>query len=66
MVKRSPLDDGDTSKVAWARYRRVARSAAALLVRGILERSDEGVVNLIADRIEPLPLLVPPRSRDFR
>jgi error-prone DNA polymerase len=50
----------------WARYRRVARSAAALLVRGRLERSPEGVVNLLADRLEPLPMPVPTRSRDFR
>ena len=25
MVNHSPLDDGDTSKVAWARYRRLMR-----------------------------------------
>lgn len=28
MVKHSPLDDGDTSKVAWARYRRLMRGMA--------------------------------------
>ena len=39
----------------WTRYRRVARTEAALLVRGLLE-SVEGVVNLIADRIEPYEL----------
>jgi error-prone DNA polymerase len=54
------------SKGVWARYRRVARSAPALLIRGKLERS-EGVVNVIADKIEALSLAVPSgRSRDFR
>jgi error-prone DNA polymerase len=50
----------------WARYRRVARAEPALLVRGLLERAD-GVVNLLADRIQPLPLgPLASRSRDFR
>jgi error-prone DNA polymerase len=49
----------------WTRYRRVARAAPALLIRGILERA-EGVVNLIADRIEPLSLGPAAPSRDFR
>ncbi|MGQ0519661.1 MAG: error-prone DNA polymerase [Actinomycetota bacterium] len=49
----------------WARHRRVARSCPALLVRGRLERA-EGVVNVVAERIEPLDLALPTRSRDFR
>jgi error-prone DNA polymerase len=49
----------------WKRYRRVARDSPALLVRGILERSDEGVINLLADRFEPLSAGVVHRSRDF-
>jgi error-prone DNA polymerase len=53
------------SKGVWARYRRVGRTAAALLVRGRLE-SAEGVVNVIADQLRPLPLAAPTRSRDFR
>ena len=54
------------SKGIWARYRRVGGAAAALLVRGRLE-SAEGVVNVIADQLRPLPLGVrPTRSRDFR
>ncbi|HZQ26073.1 MAG TPA: error-prone DNA polymerase [Acidimicrobiales bacterium] len=54
------------SKGLWVRYRRVARSASALLVRGKLERA-EGVVNVIADKLEALPLVVNGgRSRDFR
>ena len=38
----------------WNRYRRVARESAALIIRGILERSPEGVCNLVADAFEPL------------
>jgi error-prone DNA polymerase len=49
----------------WARHRRVARAAAALVVRGRLERA-EGVVNVLADQLQPLHLGIPTRSRDFR
>ena len=50
----------------WTRYRKVARASAALLVRGMLERT-EGVTNLVAERIEPLPLRTGNvKSRDFR
>ncbi|NYD66150.1 error-prone DNA polymerase [Agromyces atrinae] len=50
----------------WNRYRRVAREAPAMIVRGILERSREGVTNLVADRFESLTVSAPHRSRDFR
>jgi error-prone DNA polymerase len=50
----------------WGRYRRVVRDSPALIVRGILERSDEGVTNLLADRFEPLTVPVTHRSRDFQ
>jgi error-prone DNA polymerase len=50
----------------WNRYRRVARDSPALIVRGILERSAEGVTNLLADRFEVLPLTTRTASRDFR
>jgi len=50
----------------WSRYRRVAREAPAMIVRGILERSPEGVVNLVADRFERLTVSASLRSRDFR
>ncbi|SMQ71974.1 error-prone DNA polymerase [Agreia sp. VKM Ac-1783] len=50
----------------WNRYRRLAREAPALVVRGILERSPEGIINLVADRFEELPLKTRTRSRDFR
>ena len=50
----------------WGRYRRVVRESPALIVRGILERSAEGVTNLLADRFEPLRVAVSHRSRDFQ
>ncbi|QNE46787.1 error-prone DNA polymerase [Glaciihabitans sp. INWT7] len=50
----------------WNRYRRVARDSPALIVRGILERSPEGVTNLLADRLEALPMSTRTASRDFR
>lgn len=49
----------------WQRHRTVARSAAALVVRGRLERAD-GATNLVAEHLAPLSLAVPSRSRDFR
>ena len=54
------------SKGTWARYRRVARLNPALLIRGKLERY-EGVVSVVAARIEPLTVPTgAPKSRDFR
>ncbi len=50
----------------WKRYRRIARESSALIVRGILERSPEGVTNVLADRLEPLFLVTRVPSRDFR
>lgn len=50
----------------WNRYRRVAREAPAMIVRGILERTKEGVTNLVVDRFEQLTVSAPHRSRDFR
>ena len=51
----------------WNRFRRVAREAPALVVRGRLERS-EGVTNVVADRLDPLtlPASAIHTSRDFR
>ena len=59
--------------VIWQRHRGVARNSAGLVVRGMLERQD-GVVNLVADKIERIETLYPqlapavpvrPKSRDF-
>ncbi|AJT42315.1 error-prone DNA polymerase [Psychromicrobium lacuslunae] len=54
------------SEGAWNRHRRVVRESAGLIVRGILERSAEGVTNLLADHFEELTLPVQMHSRDFR
>jgi error-prone DNA polymerase len=50
----------------WNRYRRVAREAPAMVIRGMLERSEEGVINVIADRLEILTVGMRTTSRDFR
>ena len=50
----------------WARQRRVLRESRGLIVHGHLERSPQGVVNIVADRAEPLPVGVAHASRDFR
>ena len=50
----------------WQKYRRVARTSSALIVRGLLEKTAEGVLNLVADRLEQLTPPVSPASRDFR
>ncbi len=50
----------------WGRYRRVVRDSPALVVRGMLERSEEGVTNILADRFEPLTVGIGHRSRDFQ
>ncbi|MFD5599798.1 error-prone DNA polymerase [Leucobacter sp. NPDC058333] len=50
----------------WARNRLVARASPALIVRGVLERSPEGVVNVIAQTFEPLAAPIGVASRDFR
>ena len=49
----------------WIHHREVAAGAPALLVRGRVE-SAEGAVNVVAERLEPLILASPVRSRDFR
>src|SRR5947207_4053176 len=50
----------------WRRFRKVARMSPALIVRGMLERY-QGVINVVASRIEELPLTAADmvRSRDF-
>jgi error-prone DNA polymerase len=54
------------SQGVWTRYRTVARGSPALTVQGRLERV-EGVINIVAQRIEALNLRLPvSRSRDFR
>lgn len=54
------------SKGVWQRYRRTARTAPAMVIRGILERTPEGVTNVVADQIQALPITVVTQSRDFQ
>jgi error-prone DNA polymerase len=49
----------------WTRYRKPAREATALLVRGTLQNI-AGTCSLNADRLDPLTLHTAHRSRDFR
>ncbi len=50
----------------WNRYRRVVREAPALVIRGTLERSPDGVINIVADQVEHLGMVPRTKSRDFR
>ena len=53
------------SKGLWLNQRQVARHAPALIIRGMLQRTEEGVIALLADRLERFD--VPSRgSRDFQ
>jgi error-prone DNA polymerase len=49
----------------WQRFRKVAMTSPALIVRGRLESADN-VINLVADKLIPLKIAVKPGSRDFR
>ncbi len=49
----------------WSRHRRLAQTAAALVVRGIVQNA-AGAVTVIADRMSPLSMRVESKSRDFR
>ena len=49
----------------WARHRRVAQTAPAMLIRGQLQNAT-GAVTVVAERIGRIQLAVGARSRDFR
>jgi len=57
----------------WQRYRRIARNAAGMIIRGVVEKNS-GTINLIADRLDRIESLYPAaasaiaahRSRDFQ
>ena len=48
----------------WSRYRELAHSASALLVRGRVQNA-EGAVTVVADRLQRMDLRVGTRSRDW-
>jgi error-prone DNA polymerase len=50
----------------WKRHRAVLRESHALIVRGLLERSPEGVTSVVADAVESLAVATPDLSRNFR
>ncbi|MEI2698157.1 MAG: error-prone DNA polymerase [Microthrixaceae bacterium] len=54
------------SRGCWARHRQIAGTAPALLVGGRLERSPDDVFNVVATRIEALPVVASTPSRNFR
>jgi error-prone DNA polymerase len=49
----------------WARYRKLAQSAPALLIRGRVQNAS-GAVTVMAEKMGPITLAVGSRSRDFR
>lgn len=49
----------------WGRHRRLAQTAAALLIRGQVQNAS-GAVTVVADRMGKLDMRVGSRSRDFR
>ncbi|MGB9011287.1 MAG: OB-fold nucleic acid binding domain-containing protein [Aeromicrobium sp.] len=53
------------SQSMWARDRVMARTSAGMVIRGMLERHD-GVINLVADKLERIEIVYPHRSRDFQ
>jgi len=63
-------ESGNTNVLAWAnvwkRYRPIAQGSPALIIGGILERSPEGVINVIAHDFVSLPAPEHISSRDFR
>ncbi len=49
----------------WSRYRKLAQTAPALVVRGIVQNAS-GAVTVVADAMRPIDMRVGSRSRDFR
>ena len=49
----------------WARHRRLAQAAPALLIRGQVQNAS-GAVTVVAERLQRLTMTVGSRSRDFR
>ncbi len=49
----------------WGRHRKLAQTASALVIRGIVQNAT-GAVTVVADRMGPIELRVRSRSRDFQ
>jgi error-prone DNA polymerase len=53
-------------EVIWQKYRRIARESGGLLIRGMLEHTKDGVLNVLAERLDRLHLGLHTKSRDFQ
>ena len=53
------------SRGVWARHRKLAQTASALVIRGIVQNAT-GAVTVAADRMSPIDMRVASRSRDFQ
>lgn len=53
------------SRGVWSRHRRLAQTASALVVRGIVQNAT-GAVTVIAERMDKLGMRVASKSRDFQ
>jgi error-prone DNA polymerase len=53
------------SRGVWARHRKLAQTASALVIRGIVQNAT-GAVTVVADRMSPIDLRVASKSRDFQ
>lgn len=49
----------------WKRHRLIFRHSRALIVRGILQRSPEGIISIVADGVSTLPVSTPVQARNF-
>lgn len=49
----------------WRKYRLILRHSPAVIIRGILERSGEGVMSVVADGVSELDVGVPVFARNF-
>ena len=50
----------------WKKHRLVFRHSPAVIIRGILERSPEGVMSLVADGVSELAVATPVAARNFQ
>ncbi|WOO93918.1 error-prone DNA polymerase [Helcobacillus massiliensis] len=53
------------SRGFWGRHRAVLRTCPAVVIRGRLEKSDEGVISVLADDVAAMPLGARSTSRNF-
>jgi error-prone DNA polymerase len=53
------------SRGVWGRHRRLAQTASALVIRGIVQNAT-GAVTIVADELRPIDLRVASKSRDFQ